>query len=666
MPDWSYRTFLRPFLFRLPPDAARGLSLGVLGALGRSPLGGMVIDFMGHMRAPEGLGRQHMGLRFPTVVGLGGALDPSAQAAAAFARFGVGFLELGPVTLRPRTGSGRLALSTERGTIAAPDPPDNPGAAGLVRQLARMPSLGVPRIARLAVAEGTSPQDAASECRQMIAELAPQVDAFSVPAAALCEGSGDPSLLRQVVEAARQRAAPRRVLARVPTDLEPSAADALVQAAMAAGIDGIAVDGSVPCAPGRREIGLVAREATLGLVSRVREQRGPAVVLLASGGVHEPEDALRLLEEGADLVQVDSGLVFSGPGLPKRINEAVLYASHGAGSPDAQEASAPVAERSWFWSLLMGAGMLLGSVLALAISFTLVVLPYDEQFTGLDRGELAAINDRLLPFMAHDRVTLAGTMVTIGVLYVALSHFGIRRGRHWARVAVQSSALAGFASFFLFLGFGYFDPFHAFVTAILFQFFLLALHCRMGGPYGLLPPVLCDDRRWRVAQWGQLGLIVQSVVCLCAGLVISFVGVTQVFVVEDLEFMRTTREALAAANPRLIPLVAHDRATFGGMLVVSGMTFLMTSLWGFGRGAGWLWWAILLAGLSGYGPTLGIHYAVGYHSPWHLAPAWAGFALFLVTMALSYPHLCGRNAAFEEAWRAHRARWAAAGAGRRA
>ena len=50
---------------------------------------------------------------------------------------------------------------------------------------------------------------------------------------------------------------------------------------------------------------------------------------------------------------------------------------------------------------------------------------------------------------------------------------GIRRGLHWAKTTVVASAFTGFLSFFLFLGFGYFDPLHAFVTAILFQFALM-------------------------------------------------------------------------------------------------------------------------------------------------------------------------------------------------
>src|SRR5262249_59433698 len=102
---------------------------------------------------------------------------------------------------------------------------------------------------------------------------------------------------------------------------------------------------------------------------------------------------------GASLVAVDSGIVFSGPGLPKRINEALAYAG---GAPDApDEDLKSLFDRSWFWTLLLGAGMLLGSLLALAIAGTRVVLPYDEQFVMLSREELGRVNERLLPFMAH-------------------------------------------------------------------------------------------------------------------------------------------------------------------------------------------------------------------------------------------------------------------------
>src|SRR5262249_17043644 len=147
---------------------------------------------------------------------------------------------------------------------------------------------------------------------------------------------------------------------------------------------------------------------------------GDRMVLVAGGGVHEPEQALQFFEAGANLVQIDSGLVYSGPGLPKRVNEALLFAE-----PLEEVAAPPLApaETTWFWTLLLGVSMLLGGLLALIIASTRVVLLYDESFTGLTREQLQAVNDRLLAFMAHDRVTLAGTMMAIGTLYTLLSLF---------------------------------------------------------------------------------------------------------------------------------------------------------------------------------------------------------------------------------------------------
>jgi hypothetical protein len=296
-------------------------------------------------------------------------------------------------------------------------------------------------------------------------------------------------------------------------------------------------------------------------------------------------------------------------------------------------------EMTWFWTLLMGLGMLGGGLLALAIASTRVVLHYDEIFSGMSREQLDRINPRLLAFMAHDRVSLAGTMITIGVAYPMLSWFGIRQGLNWARWAVLVSAFAGFASFFLFLGFGYFDPFHAFVTAVLFQFLLLALHCRMSAPQVAWTEI-GDGRRERCRKWAQWLFVFHHVTLIAGGSTIAFIGTTQVFVHEDLEFMQTTGEQLDAANPLLKPLVAHDRASFGGMLIASGIALLLPALWGMGQPRRWLWWMYLLAGLPAYAAGIGVHFAVGYTNLWHLTPSLGGAAVYAAALALAWPYLC--------------------------
>lgn len=621
MPDWSYRTLFRPLLFRMPVARARDLCLGVLGAVGRSPAGPGAIDFLGHMRADPRLGRTVMGMYFPSPVGLGAGMDVESRATPAFARFGFGFLEVGPVTREAIDGSGEIVRDDRDRSFTFPVLMPNPGVEALARRLQTLRPDRPPVWARLGVEAGAGPARALDDYRSMVAQLAPFVDAFVVDPPRREWGT---DRRRAVVEGVVEAAHPKPVVLRV---------DALgAEEPLIRGVAGLLADG------GSRVLGRPAHGASLAMVGRLRERHGPDLRIVAAGGIHEPADALAFFEAGADLVQIDSGLAFGGPGLPKRTNEALLSSS----TPHPPD-TARAAERPWLWSLLMGLGMLLGGVMAVAIAVSRVVLPYDEGFVGLGRDQLKSINPRLLPFMAHDRVSLAGAMVAVGVLYSGLAWWGIRSGMHWAWKSVTLSASLGFASFFLFLGFGYFDPFHAFVTSILCQFLLLSIFAKPG------PAPLPDwadlrgDRAWRRSLWGQLALVAQAVGLMGAGATIAYVGVTTVFVPEDLHFLQTTAAELSASTPRLVPLVAHDRAAFGAMLACVGLTYLTSTLWGFARGRRWLWWTMLAAGAPGYLAAIAVHRVVGYEDAWHLAPTFAGLGLLLVGLGLSGPYLLGRN-----------------------
>jgi hypothetical protein len=428
----------------------------------------------------------------------------------------------------------------------------------------------------------------------------------------------------------------RNVLLCVTADQNLNTCGQMIDVAIARGVAGLVIDGSVKADPDGRLAGLPVREQSLRQVHDLRQRYG--VPIIASGGIHEPGHALEFLSAGADLVQVDTGLIYTGPGLPKRINDCLLYeTTRNATSLDTQPRPS---ELTWFWTTLMGAGMFVGGLLALVIAATKVVLPYDEAFLGMSLHDLKAVNPNLLAFMAHDRISLAGTMLAIGALYLGLSVFGMRRGLHWARQSVLISAFTGFASFFLFLGFGYLDTFHAFVTASLLQLLLLGVHAKLGVYTPDAQPERRGDRAWRMSLWGQLLLVIHGFGLLAAGAAISIIGITQVFVHADLEFLGTSAASIASANPRLVPLVAHDRATLGGMLLASGWVALLPALWGYRRGSTWLWWTLLFGGSVAYIAAIAVHFAVGYLNFHHLLPAFGGLALLLVGLLLSYPFLC--------------------------
>ena len=127
-----------------------------------------------------------------------------------------------------------------------------------------------------------------------------------------------------------------------------------------------------------------------------------------------------------------------------------------------------------------------------------------------------------------------------------------------------------------------------------------------------------------------------------AGSVIMLVGMTVVFVPEDLVYLGLRAAQLEAINPRLLPLIAHDRAGFGGGLVSCGLTVFLI-VWK-ARLTPDLWQALLFAGVVGFGCAIGVHYPIGYLTASHLAPAWLGAAVYATGMFCT---LAERNTGIE-------------------
>ncbi len=297
----------------------------------------------------------------------------------------------------------------------------------------------------------------------------------------------------------------------------------------------------------------------------------------------------------------------------------------------------------WAWSAMLGIGMIVSGLVASYVALTLVVLPYDETFVSMSRAELTAINSQLLPFMTHDRVSLAGVMISIGILYAGLALGPIRAGHAWAWKVITISAAVGFCSFLLFLGFGYFDPLHALLALLLLPMYLFGLQRPIGAKTRHNRPVCSDGRSRRLGFYGRMLFTAVGMGLIGAGVTIALLGITNVFVPSDLAFMDTTPDWLGDTNPRLIPLIAHDRAGFGGALVSNGLAVFLIARWGFRSGDRWLWWMLLLAGLPGFLATLFIHFFVGYTDWLHLLPVMVGFIGYLLALWLSYPYLCSER-----------------------
>jgi dihydroorotate dehydrogenase len=598
-------------------------------------------------------------------VGLGPGIDTHAVALSLLQHLGFGYLSVGPVSAeaRPRRlAHDPLRLRDALAIVSSPLA-GAPGAAVLVKRVAQAAELRAP----VGFALAAPPFAEVMQVARAAAAF------FTVPAG----GSEREEALREL-----RALTDRPLLLRLPHDLSDADVDALTDAAASAGIDGCVATAGAPCpllASGEMDAPFV-RRAALRVTERIAKRHGAAFPIIGAGGVFTPEDALAFLDAGATLVELYAGFVYAGPGLPARILAASAAASRGArdsaspadasASGDARDSASPAATSPDSLAPLPSRGaarraperrfaelgpylvgftglVLIGSgVFALILAATVKLLPYDVAFLGMSMTDLCDRNAcRIVHFMAHDRVSFGGSIISVGTLYAWLGAVPLRRGEAWAWWTALLSGIIGFGSFLTYLGYGYLDVWHGRATLALLPVFVTGLilsfrELRSPRGPGVLGTVGAKAWIWSPAGLGRLAMTFTAFGMIAGGLTIMGVGMTRVFVPQDLEFMGVTVAELHALNPRLVPLIAHDRAGFGGGLCSTGVAVMACVWYGIRPGAAALWRSLLIAGTVGFACASGAHPVVGYTSFVHLAPAYAGALAFAIGMALLHRPMC--------------------------
>ncbi|MEO8594831.1 MAG: hypothetical protein ABI759_16045 [Candidatus Solibacter sp.] len=276
---------------------------------------------------------------------------------------------------------------------------------------------------------------------------------------------------------------------------------------------------------------------------------------------------------------------------------------------------------------ITGLMLVLSGGFAIFQSISGYFLPQDVHTLGFDASQLAvAANIRVVHFMFHDRVAFGGTLLAVGSAYWYLAEFPMRGGEVWAWWTFFVSGIFGFASFLAYLGYGYLDSWHGIATIFLLPVFLMGL-------WRARPARIQVRDMWQPGQClslGRWGLGFLAVGIIAAGATIMVVGRTWVFVPQDLAFMRLTPAELRTISPRLVPVIAHDRAGFGGGLFSTGIILLLLA-----RHAPLtrsFVQVVMLMGLAGFGTAIGVHPAIGYTDFTHLAPAYFGALMFVATV----------------------------------
>ncbi|HMI94441.1 MAG TPA: quinone-dependent dihydroorotate dehydrogenase [Polyangiales bacterium] len=350
-----YRALVRPLLFMLPAEPAHRLGMAVLRVLSGSRLG------LGLLRALFGtpdpiLRTQVLGLTLPSPIGLAAGLDKDAEAHAAFAALGFGFVEVGTLTAEPQAGNPAprmFRLPVDRALVNRMGF-NNHGASDAAQRLAcgglRAPVLGI-NIGKSKVAP---PERAVEDYVRSARLLGPHADYLVINVSS----PNTPGLrdlqavetLRPLLVAVRAEldaaVSDRRVplLVKIAPDLADADVEAVADLALELGLDGIVAvnttigrDGlhSAPadiaaCGAGGLS-GAPLQARALAVLRLLRARVGERIALVSVGGVRDADDVWARLQAGAALVQLYSELIFAGPGLPSQLNRKLADRLRGLG-----------------------------------------------------------------------------------------------------------------------------------------------------------------------------------------------------------------------------------------------------------------------------------------------------------------------------------------------
>ncbi len=330
---------LRPLLFRLSPEKAHRLTFSLLELPGAAMLSGGALP-------PKEAALEVMGLRFPGPVGLAAGMDKDAKHVDALARIGFGSIEIGTVTPVPQSGNDlpRLfRLKPDRALINRMGFNNGGVQAAVERLRKRKPGIIVG--GNIGKNKVTSNENAISDYVKCFEALHEVVDYFVVNVSspntpglrALQEKGPLLAILNELRSRDTAKSTHRPILLKIAPDLTNEQLEDIVSVVKESGIAGVIATNTTVSRDGLRtsknEVdamgaggvsGAPVRRRSTDVVRYLRERLPKPVVIIGVGGIDSAEAAIEKLEAGADLVQVYTGLVYEGPALLKRINQAYV------------------------------------------------------------------------------------------------------------------------------------------------------------------------------------------------------------------------------------------------------------------------------------------------------------------------------------------------------
>lgn len=344
-----YEKIVRPVLFTQDPESAHEHAIRAMQFLGRT---GPLWKLIARYNSPRKVRPIELfGLTFPNHVGLAAGFDKNGVAWKAASALGFGHVEIGTVTYQKQPGNPqpRLFRLPQHQALVNRMGFNNDGAEAMAANLARMPSPGNRRIP-VGINIGKSkvvPLDqAAADYLSSFQLLADHADYFAINVSSpntpgLRELQGRTHLTQllgalQTANSERARrlgCAPIPMLLKIAPDLTFAQIEDVLAVVTECGLSGVIATNTTIERP--QDLGDFNEAGGLSglplnpraekVISFIHKHTDGKLPIIGVGGILDEVCAGRLMDAGADLVQIYTGMIYRGPFLAAEIARALAW-----------------------------------------------------------------------------------------------------------------------------------------------------------------------------------------------------------------------------------------------------------------------------------------------------------------------------------------------------
>ncbi len=327
----------RFFLFLFNPETSHYLALNSLQLLLQIPVISSLTRLI--IGQPVKRPKQFLGMNFRNGVGLAAGFDKDARWLKVWEALGFGFIEVGTVTPKPQPGNDKPRLFRLKKDQALINRMgfNNRGVEAMVEKLRGYngPLIIGGNIGKNKV---TPNEEAKNDYITCFRALFPHVHYIAVNVSSpntpglrdLQEKEPLTDLLKSLIEQRRSFVSAgeqqKPVLLKIAPDLTESQLDDIVEIVRAVQLDGLIVSNTTIARKGLlsspelcdQSGGLsgapVFRHST-DVLAYLRSKLGPAFPIIGAGGIMNKENGKEKITAGADLLQIYTGFIYSGPAL---------------------------------------------------------------------------------------------------------------------------------------------------------------------------------------------------------------------------------------------------------------------------------------------------------------------------------------------------------------